>query len=289
MNKEVGKMYVVATPIGNLDDFSNRACSILSQVDWIAAEDTRESQKLLNHYGIQKKLISLHNFNEASRIQDILERLRKGEQGALISDAGTPGISDPGGRLVRALHERQIPVVPIPGPCALTSALSVSGIVQTEFLFLGFLPATACARRIALEKVESLSFTLIFYEAPHRILDMLQDCEAILGSQRRVMVARELTKKYETLYVNHLQSLVSDLKDQLIPQKGEFVIIIEGNYEKNLDNQEVNIQKAKILLSHLLNELSLKSAVNLAAKITDFSKNTLYDWAIELHNKSEMS
>ncbi|MCS5708129.1 16S rRNA (cytidine(1402)-2'-O)-methyltransferase [Candidatus Berkiella cookevillensis] len=286
MIDQTGKLYVVATPIGNLDDLSFRANTILKQVDWIAAEDTRQSKKLLDHYHIQKKLISLHNFNEKSRITQLIESLKAGQNGALISDAGTPCISDPGAHLIQALHEDKISVVPIPGACALISALSVAGFSTTEFLFLGFLPAKSVARKQQLETIKNLPYTIVFYEAPHRISEMLYDCKKILGEERRVVVARELTKKYETLYVSTLKNLSEDADSAAVEIRGEFVVIIEGVPKETLQDHQQNDQKANKILTMLLAEMSVKSAVNIAAEITDCPKNKLYDLAIAIQNQS---
>ena len=285
MTVQTGKLYVVATPIGNLDDISYRACSVLKQVDWIAVEDTRQSKKLLDHYQISKKLISLHLFNEKSRVDQIIQRLQSGQSGALISDAGTPCISDPGALLIQAMHLNQIPVVPIPGPCALITALSISGFASTEFLFVGFLPSKSTARKTKLTSLKRLTFTLVMYEAPHRISEMLSDCKDILGSERKVVVARELTKKYETLYVNKLQNLFDDSVLSNIEPRGEFVVVIEGFLEDEQQNQDISDQKARKILTKLLSEMSVKSAVQLTAEITECPKNKLYDWAVTLQNQ----
>lgn len=285
MTVQTGKLYVVATPIGNLDDISYRACSILKQVDWIAAEDTRQSKKLLDHYQIRKKLVSLHSFNEKNRIDQVIEWIKSGQSGALISDAGTPCISDPGALLVQALHLNQISVVPIPGPCALIAALSVSGLASTGFLFVGFLSSKSAARRTKLSELKDLASTLVMYEAPHRIAEMLFDCKEILGGERKVIVARELTKKYETLYVNKLQNLFAGNILNEIEPRGEFVVVIEGALEDERQSQEVDEQKAKKILTKLLSELSVKSAVHLTSEITQCPKNKLYDWALTLQSQ----
>lgn len=286
MIDQTGKLYVVATPIGNLDDLSFRANTILKQVDWIAAEDTRQSKKLLDHYHIRKKLISLHNFNEKSRITQLIQSLKAGQNGALISDAGTPCISDPGAHLIQALHEDKIPVVPIPGACALISALSVAGFSATEFLFMGFLPAKSVARKQQLETIKNLSCTIVFYEAPHRISEMLYDCKKILGEERRVVVARELTKKYETLYVNTLKNLSEDADSVAVEKRGEFVVVIEGISKETQQDHQQNDQRANKILTMLLSEMSVKSAVNIASEIIDCPKNKLYDLAIAIQNQS---
>mgnify|MGYP003626029813 CR=1 FL=1 len=282
MNKTVGKLYVVGTPIGNLDDLSYRACETLKQVDWIAAEDTRESRKLLEHYNIKKEMVSLHNYNELDRCQYLIERLQQGEDGALISDAGTPCVSDPGAKLVQALYKEKIDVVPIPGPCAAIAAYSAAGLVNSSFIFIGFLPAKSQGRKKRLLEISKLSSTLVFYEAPHRIKDMLFDCHEILEKERRIVVARELTKKYESLYTGTIESIFNDVQTDTIPARGEFVVLIDGAGEKtesDLDEEEI---KAKNILKILLAELKLKQAVNIATQLTGSPKNKLYSWAIDL-------
>lgn len=282
-----GKLYVVGTPIGNLNDISYRAVSTLKEVDWIAVEDTRHSKILLSHYNIQKKLISIHNFNEKSRIEQVISLLQSGENGALISDAGTPCISDPGALLMQQLHLNQIPVVPIPGPCALITALSVSGFATTEFLFAGFLPAKSTTRQSKLKTYQALPYTLIFYEAPHRLTEMLSDCKEILGENRRIMVARELTKKYETLYVSDLKNIVADSQANLIEVRGEFVIIIEGLAVDKMQNENLNHEQANKMLTKLIDKLSVKSAVQLTADVTGYPKNKLYDLALTLQSQKQ--
>ncbi len=282
MNKTVGKLYVVGTPIGNLDDFSYRACETLKQVDWIAAEDTRESKKLLEHYNIKKEMVSLHNYNELERCQYLIRRLQQGESGALISDAGTPCISDPGARLIKALHEEKVDVIPIPGACAVIAAFSVSGLVNNSFLFVGFLPAKSQGRKKKLQEIKDLSCTTIFYEAPHRIKAMLSDCHEILANDRRIVIARELTKKYESLYTGTLESVFQMIQTEEMPARGEFVVLIEGVGEKIQSELDIEELEAKKVLKVLMAELKLKQAVNLATTLTGLPKNKLYNWAIDL-------
>lgn len=285
-----GKLYVVATPIGNLEDMSYRACSVLRQVDWVAAEDTRQSKILLDHYQINKKLISLHAFNEKSRVDHLLDLLKQGQNGALITDAGTPCISDPGALLIQAMHLNQITVVPIPGPCALITALSVSGFSTTEFMFTGFLPSKSSSRKAKLEALKKQTCPIIFYESPHRIADMIQDCNSVLGSNRKVMMARELTKKYETLYLDQLGNLANNFRGKTLEERGEFVVIVDGCSEDSVQQQNINDENAVKILTTLLTEVSVKTAVRLASEITGYSKNKLYDLAVNLqhqqHNKS---
>lgn len=221
----MGTLFVVATPIGNLQDISARALDILQQVDLIACEDTRLTIKLLNHYGIQKPLTSYHEFNEEKKAEDLARQLAANRNVALVSDAGTPAISDPGYRLVRLCRQRGIPIVAIPGPNAAATALSASGLPAGEFLFAGFLPSKKNARREKLASLVNIACTLVFYEAPHRIERTLQDMQEVLGD-REVCLAREITKIHE----EYLFGRLSQVKDQVKPL-GEFVIIVSGARE----------------------------------------------------------
>jgi 16S rRNA (cytidine1402-2'-O)-methyltransferase len=224
----MGTLFVVATPIGNLRDITSRALEVLKQVDLIACEDTRQTIKLLNHFGIQKPLTSYHDFNEEKKAQELVQQLKGDTNVALVSDAGTPAISDPGYRIVRICRERAIPVVAIPGPNAAVAALSASGLPSDEFLFLGFLPATKNARKQKLEAVANVTSTLIFYEAPHRIEDVLSDLEEVLGD-REVCVSREITKIHE----EHLFGKLSEIRTRVKPL-GEFVIVVAGATETRM-------------------------------------------------------
>jgi 16S rRNA (cytidine1402-2'-O)-methyltransferase len=224
----MGTLFVVATPIGNLRDITSRALEVLKQVDLIACEDTRQTIKLLNHFGIQKPLTSYHDFNEEKKAQELVQQLRGDTNVALVSDAGTPAISDPGYRIVRICRERAIPVVAIPGPNAAVAALSASGLPSDEFLFLGFLPATKNARKQKLEAVANVTSTLIFYEAPHRIEDVLSDMQEVLGD-REVCVSREITKIHE----EHLYGKLSEVRTRVKPL-GEFVIVVAGATETRM-------------------------------------------------------
>lgn len=221
----MGTLFVVATPIGNLGDITSRALEVLRKVDLIACEDTRQTVKLLNHFAIQKPLTSYHDFNEEKKAEELLRKLDSGTNVALVSDAGTPAISDPGYRIVRSCRERGIPVVTIPGPNAAIAALSASGLPSDEFLFLGFLPATKNARKQKLTAIANVASTLVFYEAPHRIEEVLADMQDVLGD-RDVCVSRELTKVHE----EHLFGKLSDIRAR-IKALGEFVIVIAGATE----------------------------------------------------------
>lgn len=271
-----GILYIVATPIGNLQDMSLRAQTILRQVNLIAAEDTRHSRHLLDFLGIKTPLQSLHEHNERQISQILLQRLHAGEQIALISDAGTPLISDPGFHLVQAAHAEQLSIIPIPGPCALISALSVAGLPTDRFIFEGFLPAKESARRQRLEILAHETRTMIFYEAPHRLIDCLKDMSQIWGEQRIAVLAKELTKKFETLYRDTLMGMLDWITVQPERQRGEFVLVVQGASEDNHLTPEV-----KKIFQVLKKELSLKQAAKLTREITGVSKNALYALGLE--------
>jgi len=223
-----GTLYLVATPIGNLADITHRALRVLNDVDLIACEDTRHTHKLLNHYGIKTKTISYHEHNEQQRATELINRLKQGTSIAVVSDAGTPSISDPGFRLVRAAIENDIPIVPVPGPSALITALIAAGLPTDEFFFAGFLPARANARRARLTELQSVPGTLIFYEAPHRLAETLKDAYEILG-EREAVVARELTKLHEEIKRGRLSELTADYTDEKKDIRGEIVVLIDRN------------------------------------------------------------
>lgn len=223
-----GTLYLVATPIGNLTDITHRALQVLSDVDLIACEDTRHTKKLLTHYNIPTKTISYHEHNEQQRAADLIERLREGANVAVVSDAGTPSISDPGFRLVRAAIENEITVVPVPGPSALIAALIAAGLPTDEFFFAGFLPSRTSARRARLTELQSVPGTLIFYESPHRLAETLKDAYEILG-EREAVVARELTKLHEEIRRGRLSQLTADFTDRKQDIRGEIVVLIDRN------------------------------------------------------------
>jgi len=223
-----GTLYLVATPIGNLADITHRALQVLKDVDLIACEDTRHTHKLLSHYGITTKTISYHEHNEQQRASELIERLRQGMNIAVVSDAGTPSISDPGFRLVRTAIENEITIVPVPGPSALITALIAAGLPTDEFFFAGFLPSRATARRARLAELQSVPGTLIFYEAPHRLAETLKDVYEILG-EREAVVARELTKLHEEIKRGRLSALTADYADQKQDLRGEIVVLIDRN------------------------------------------------------------
>ena len=273
-----GVLYVVATPIGNLEDISQRAIAVLGKVSLIAAEDTRHSRKLLTHYGISTRMRALHEHNERDMSARLLRELEDGHDIALISDAGTPLISDPGFVLVRLLRQAGIRVVPVPGPSALIAALSVAGLPTDHFRFEGFLPAKAAARRERLGALRSASSTLVFYESSHRILDSLADMAACLGGERNATLARELTKTFETVHDGTLAELHDWVQADSNQQKGEFVIVVQGA----VADQDALDDAAWHTLEVLLAELPLKQAAALASKITGVSKNRLYQYGLNL-------
>ena len=278
-----GTLYVVATPIGNLQDITLRALDILKTVDAIAAEDTRHTAHLLSHFGIRKPLFAVHEHNETKAAGQLITRLQNGESVALVTDAGTPGISDPGAVVVKACHEAGLTVVPVPGPSAVIAALSAAGITARAFAFQGFLPATAAQRRRALEAVKSLDAALVVYEAPHRVLASVADMAMVLGAERPLAVARELTKAFETIHRCLLGEAEAWLEGDANRQRGEFVLMVEP--AARVEESPVSEEAARVL-KLLLAELPLKQAVKLAASITGIKKNALYDHALQLQESN---
>ena len=274
-----GKLYVVATPIGNLADISARALAILAQVDLVAAEDTRTSGHLLAHHGIGTRLVALHEHNEMRRAPELVARMLRGETIALVSDAGTPGISDPGALLVAQAREAGIAVCPVPGANAAVAALSAAGLAAPHFLFYGFLPSKPAARRSALEALRELPYSLVFYEAPHRVTECVAELAAILGGARELVIARELTKLYESIHRCRLEEAPAWLAADANRQRGEFVLIVSG---APVPAQEGLTAEAERVLRLLLAELPLKQAAALAAGITGARKNELYARALAL-------
>lgn len=265
-------LYIVATPIGNLDDITLRAINTLKQVDLIAAEDTRHSGLLLQHLAIKAKLFALHDHNEQEKSQLLIEKLKSGLSIALISDAGTPLINDPGYHLVKACRENNINVVPIPGACAAIAALSASGLPSDKFSYEGFLPAKTKARQDYLTTLLDEPRTMIFYESTHRLLDTLQDMQTIWGSDKQIVLAKELTKTWETIVNFSIIDLINWLQEDSNRQKGEFVLIVEGNnkIDDAIDTKAINTLKL------LLKELPLKKAAAITAEIYGLKKNQLY-------------
>lgn len=279
LNSTTGSLYVVATPIGNLDDMSVRALKVLREVALIAAEDTRHSLRLMQHFGIATPLAACHEHNEREEGSRFITRLLAGDNVALISDAGTPLISDPGYHLVRQARAAGIPVVPVPGACALIAALSAAGLPSDRFIFEGFLPAKAVGRRARLELLKEEPRTLIFYEAPHRILECLQDLEVVFGAERPALLARELTKTFETLKGLPLAELRAFVEGDSNQQRGECVVLVAGWSEP--EGEDVIGAEARRVLDLLLEEMPLKRAAALAAQITGVRKNLLYQVALE--------
>ncbi|MFK5913220.1 MAG: 16S rRNA (cytidine(1402)-2'-O)-methyltransferase [Woeseiaceae bacterium] len=277
-----GSLYIVATPIGNMGDMTERAIQTLEKVDIIAVEDTRRSGQLLRHFNISTPMMAVHEHNERQICESLLERIQKGENIALISDAGTPLLSDPGYILVNQAQEKGLSVVPIPGVSAVITALSVAGLPTDRFTFEGFLPAKSTARQLKLERIKDDSRTIIYYEAPHRIVEMLKDCQKVLGGDRKVVMARELTKTFETIRSDVLDALIPWVEADNNQKKGEFVILIHGAASKI--KAEVDAESERILLI-LLKDLPVKQAAALAASITGLKKNALYQFALELKEK----
>lgn len=277
---EPGTLYIVATPIGNLEDLSPRAQRILSAVDLILAEDTRHSAGLLRAFDIRTRTLAFHENNEARMTGRIISRLAAGSSVALIADAGTPLISDPGFKLVRQAHAQNIPVSPVPGPAALIAALSAAGVAPGKFLFEGFAPARAEARRKRMAALAGAAHTLVFYEAPHRIKAFLADAATIFGPGREASIARELTKKFETIRQGTLGGLIEWMEQDPDQCRGEFVVIIAGAGEEQTDIAELTA-----LLKVLLKSLSLKQAVRIATDLTGAPRNDIYDLAVSLQDK----
>jgi 16S rRNA (cytidine1402-2'-O)-methyltransferase len=273
-------LYVVATPLGNLGDISLRALDVLAQVDLIAAEDTRVTAKLLARHGIAARQLSLHAHNERRRAGEIVALLAAGKSVALVSDAGTPGVSDPGSAIVQAVAAAGYAVVPIPGPSAVIAALSVSGFAAPQWLFCGFLPAAAVARRAAIARLEALPFALVFYEAPHRIAATIDALAAAFGPERRVVVARELTKRFESVFRGRLGEAAAWLAADPHRTRGEFVLVLDA--PDAAPDLEGDADAAERTLATLLAELPLAQAVRLAATLTGAPRKRLYARALAL-------
>jgi 16S rRNA (cytidine1402-2'-O)-methyltransferase len=274
-----GCLFIVSTPIGNLDDMTLRAVSVLKSVDLIAAEDTRHSQRLLSHYQIKTRTVSLHEHNIAQRTEQVQGWLKDGKSIALISDAGTPLISDPGYRLVNTLHREGVQVIPIPGACAAIAALSASGQPTQQFVFIGFLPRKGQQRRQALEQLKGEERTMVFYESVHRVVDVVEQMAACFGSDREVTMAREITKLYESIQSTTLQGLLSWMQETPGQIKGEFVFVLHGAEAVKDDSDEGCHDK---VLTALLAELPLKQSVQLAVKLTGGRRKAMYARALFL-------
>jgi 16S rRNA (cytidine1402-2'-O)-methyltransferase len=274
--EDAAALYVVPTPLGNLADLTRRAEEILRAVRWVAAEDTRHSGPLLKQIGSPARTLPAHRHNEHEAAASILEKLRGGESVALISDAGTPGISDPGARIVAAVRAAGCKVVPLPGPCAVTTALSASGLLDEHFLFYGFLPSKGGQRRQAIEALRDYPSALAFYEAPHRVLETVADLAAVLG-ERTLVIARELTKLFESIHSGPLTAALAWLQEDPNRQRGEFVLLVSGAPAGADDGEGERV--LKLLLAE---DLPVKQAAKLASAITGVAKNALYERALTL-------
>lgn len=280
---ETGTLYVVATPIGNLGDISRRAIEVLSQVDVIAAEDTRVTQKLLAALNLQTRLISLREHNEAREAERIIAWLQEGKSVAQVSDAGTPSVSDPGAVLVDAVRTAGLRVVPVPGCNAAIAALSASGFTQSQFLFYGFLPPKSGQRKSALEALREQLATLVFYEAPHRIVECVDDLLTVFGAGRQLVLARELTKTFEQIHRCPLQDAPAWLAADTNHQRGEFVLLLQGAEDKPAD-EDLPAEALRVL-QILLRELPVKQASSLAAEISGANRKRLYQAALDLRGE----
>jgi 16S rRNA (cytidine1402-2'-O)-methyltransferase len=276
-------LYVVATPIGNLGDITVRAIEILRQADAIAAEDTRVTQKLLAHLGIRSELLSLHEHNEKAAAQRIVELLGAGKRVALVSDAGTPGLSDPGAAAVAAVRAAGFRAIPVPGASAMLAALAVSGMTALPVCFHGFLPSRKAEREKCLHGIASQQGVLVFYEAPHRIVESVAAIAEAFGGGRRILIARELTKLFEQVHDCRLDEAVSWLQADADRQRGEFVLLVEGAPAE----AAADAAAFEPVLEALLEELPLRQAVGLAAKITGARRNAVYERALELKNADD--
>lgn len=280
MSNKTGTLFIVATPIGNLSDLSYRAVDTLREVDLIAAEDTRHSRPLLQNYGIDQPMQAYHEHNEGAMAERLVKRMEGGESMALISDAGTPLISDPGYSLVRRAREAGITVTAVPGASAIIAALSISGLPTDSFTFYGFMPRTSSKRRTMIADFMERNETAIFYESSHRILAALEDVQAVFPAERKIVVARELTKLHETIVSATVGEICELILENPYGQKGEFVVLLEGAPELKKSNALTSEQKR--ILSVLLKSCSVKSASELAAEITGAKKKLLYQEALRL-------
>jgi len=277
-----GTLYIVATPIGNLEDLTPRARNTLGEVDLIAAEDTRHTGRLLMSIGVKARLMALHDHNEADVVSSTIAALESGQSVALVSDAGTPLVSDPGYRLVRAAHEQGIPVSPIPGPSALTAALSTAGLPTDRFGFEGFLPAKRAARRRVLTSLRDRAHTTVFYESVHRVAEALADMCEIMGDDRPAFIGREMTKLHEQCVQGTLAQLRDGVNDGSIVSKGEFVLVVTGSD----DESPASSLDADRLLIELGDVLPAKEAARVSASVTGLKKNALYQRLLELKDRT---
>jgi 16S rRNA (cytidine1402-2'-O)-methyltransferase len=271
-------LYVVATPIGNVTDITLRALHLLSIADVVACEDTRKTGALLTRFGLSRPMLAAHMHNEREVAEKLITRLLAGERVALVSDAGTPGVSDPGARIVDAVRAAGLRVLPLPGPSAVIAALSASGLVNDRFNFVGFLPAKAKQRETELAKLVTSSAIQVFYEAPHRIVDCVEALAAVFEPTRQVVFARELTKMFEEVHRCTIGQALAWVKDDANRERGEFVVLVEGAVEAG----DAADEEAERILNILLTECSVKQAANLAAQITGRKKNALYERALQI-------
>ena len=271
-------LYVVPTPLGNLGDITQRAIDVLRAVDWVAAEDTRHSAPLLKHIGSSARLLPAHEHNEEGAAQRVIARLTAGESVALISDAGTPAVSDPGARLVARVRAAGFRVIPLPGACAAITALSAAGLSEAHFLFYGFLPPKARAREVALRELVALPYALIFYEAPHRILATVEALAQVFDADRTLVVARELSKLFESIHVGPLPDALAWLQADANRQRGEFVLLVSGAKAA----KEEDAESQRILRLLLADGLSVKQATQLTHAISGAGKKALYEQALAL-------
>ena len=284
MPTSTGKIYVVATPIGNLGDMTARAIEVLNSVDLILAEDTRHSMPLLRHFQIQTRCQAFHEHNEKAIAESVCDRVRQGESVAIVSDAGVPLISDPGFPLVRMAHEKKLPVVAIPGACAAIAAISVAGLATDRFSFEGFLPAKPGGKRKVLETLLNESRTMVFYESPRRVIDTLKIMSELFGENRQAVLARELTKLFETVHKAPLNELLQFVESDANQVKGEIVLLLEGKEQEETDEDEAELKR---ILSVLMEELSLKQAVSIAMKLKGLKRNQVYPIALSLKEQKE--
>jgi 16S rRNA (cytidine1402-2'-O)-methyltransferase len=279
---EKGRLFVVATPIGNLADISQRAMDTLKSVNLVAAEDTRHSRKLFTSLGIQSQLVSLHDHNERARSDSLVNRLEAGEDIALISDAGTPMISDPGFHLIRAAQDAGIQVIPMPGPSAVISALSVSGLPANRFYFQGFLPEKQAARKTALEGLVNISETLVFYESGKRMVACLENIQEILGGEREAVICRELTKLYETILRDSVDALLQGMQSGELEHRGEFVLLVAG---AKATDSDVDLQLVKRLLVELGDSLPTGQLASAISRALGCPRKVVYAMALEMKEK----
>lgn len=288
MNSSISKnglLLIVSTPIGNLGDMTSRALEVLKEADYVLAEDTRRAKQLLTHFGISQKFVSCYEHNEQARVSQVLQDLASGKSIALVSDAGTPLINDPGYELVKSVREAGYQVSPIPGASSIIAALSVSGLPTDRFVYEGFLPAKSSARKVQLQRIKTQSATTVLLESTHRIMASVKDIAEVLGEQRQMALARELTKQFETVVSGAVLDILDYLAQDANHTKGEFVLMIKGVEQTQDDAPNID---AQTLLEMLLEELSVKSASKLASKILGVPKKKLYELAVQIKNSDSV-